>query len=113
MTRNRYTLSEEIGFILEESKHDIIDLNMIIRAANDAIDASRDLGRMDRTFDLLRNLLARGFQAIDMVPGGECQPWPDQRADSIIQWIKADWLMKHDEVLVGYSYWFHLPEERR
>jgi hypothetical protein len=113
MKRIRYTLAEEIGFILEESKRDIIDLNMIIRAANDATDASPGLGRMDRTFDLLRTLLARGFQAINMVAGGECQPWPDQRADSVIQWIKADWLMNHDEVLVGYSYWFHLPEDRR
>ncbi|WP_421995245.1 hypothetical protein [Roseococcus sp.] len=108
-------LDEEINGIIQDAKLDYTDLWSIIVSANDASDADPRLSRMERTFALLRQLLARGFRAVDLAEGGKCVPWPDQSPNAIIRRIEAEWrrIGLDEEPWVGAIFWFDLPKSRR
>ncbi len=109
------TLDEEIEGIIKDAKFDYTNLWSIIVGANEATDADPQFGRMERTFVLLRRLLARGFQAVDLVEGGKCVPWLDQNPDAIIRRIEKEWrrLGLKEEPHVGAIFWFDLPKSHR
>lgn len=110
----KMTINEWIKEVSHESTFDYIDLYRVITAANDASDADPRLSRMERTFALLRKLLARGFQAVDLAEGGKCVPWPDQNPDAIIRRIETEWrrIGITEEPWVGAIFWFDLPKSR-
>lgn len=109
------SLEEETNGIIQDAKFDYTNLWSIIVGANDASDADPRLSRMERTFALLRKLLARGFQAVDLAEGGKCVPWPDQNPDAIIRRIETEWrrIGITEEPWVGAIFWFDLPKSRR
>jgi hypothetical protein len=92
---------------------DYLDLGTVSIAADEADDLGVGLSPRDRTLALLSLLLARGFQAVDLEPGGGCTPWPDQRPDAVLARIAAAWDAAADPREIGFSFWFDLPEDRR
>lgn len=108
-------LEEEINDIIQDAKFDYTSLWSIIVGANDASDADPRRSRVERTFDLLRRLLARGFQAVDLAEGGKCVSWPDQNPDAIVRRIETEWrrIGIHEEPHIGAIFWFDLPKSRR
>lgn len=106
-------LEEEIAGLFQDAQFDYTSLRDIIDAANDASDANPRLNRMQRTFDLLRRLLEKGFQAVDLTKDGKCVPWPDQNPDAVIRRIEAEWRRAGEEGYVGFAFWFDLPKSRR
>jgi hypothetical protein len=109
------SLEEEINGIIQDAKFDYANLWSIIVGANDASDTDPRLNRMERTFALLRRLLARRFQAVDLIADGKCIPWPDQNPDAIIRRIETEWrrIGINEEPHVGAIFWFDLPKPRR
>ncbi len=109
------TLEQEVDGLVQDAKIDVTNLWSVIVGANDASDADPRLSRMERTFVLLRRLIARGFQAVDLLADGKCVPWPDQNPDAIIHRIETEWrrIGLNEEPHVGAIFWFDLPKSHR
>jgi hypothetical protein len=78
------------------------------------LDLPRRRRRTPRHHASLRQLLLdRGFQAVNLLPDVRCRPWPYQSRISVLRRIEADWRTLKDEGLLGYRYWFDLPDTVR
>ncbi len=95
------------------SETEYLSLADIVAAAAELAGDASQPPDLHTTLALLRRVLARGFQAIDVGPGGEAIPWPDQNADAVTARIRAAWETAADPRKAAYSFWFDLPDGRR
>lgn len=105
--------AEHIEIFAKEMEQDYVSLSDLIEAAHDASDADLHLSRMRRTLNLLRQMLERGFRAVDLKADGDCTPWPDQSPAAVLKRIEDAWLRSGDEGELGYMFWFDLPSVPR
>ena len=99
--------------LINETEIDYINLHQFYGAANYASDADPEMDPMDQTLHVLGLALDLGFRCVDMKKGGGITPWPDQDRDRITAHIRREWERSGDEGIIGLSYWFDLPDDRR
>jgi hypothetical protein len=76
----------------KEATEDVIGLWEAVGAAEDIVGEEKEEDVQRLTFDIVRRMLARGFRAGDMSEGGSTvDPWPDQRPQTVIGRIEAEW----------------------
>ncbi len=104
-------VKEIIGWYVAEAERDYTGLWEVIIDAARADDIDQRLPLIEKTVILVRALLKRGFQAVDLIDHGGCIAWPDQNPDTVVDRIRRerDALGQGDDF--GYICWFNLPDE--
>lgn len=105
------TVSDIVGWYVAEARIDYIGLWQVINHARRAEDIDQNLPAIEKTLILVRSLLKRGFQAVDLIDHGGCVAWPDQDVDAIVARIRHEWKALGQEPSLGDICWFNLPDE--
>lgn len=95
----------------QEAKIDYIPFSWLCWDSKNASDIDQSLGSMDRTTVLLKAMLTRGFQAVDLIDHGGCITWPEQIPDAVVARIRHEWETLGREPGLGDICWFNLPDE--
>jgi len=56
--------------------------------------------------EFVKEMLARGFEAADLIPSGKSLPWRDQDPASVLHRIDSEWKALGREPNVGEVAWF-------
>jgi hypothetical protein len=93
-----------------EAEVDYVGLWQVVSAVvhDYQVSSPADIRRL--TMEIVRGLLASGFEAVDLRPGGGRIPWADQRLDVVLARIDHEWDALGKEPDVGDIVWFDLPE---
>ena len=105
------TVSSIVEEYAHEARNDFIPFHWPYLDSNNAADLDIDLKAMDKTLKLVRALLARGFQAVDLIEDGGCIAWPDQSPEAVLGRIRHEWEALGREPNLGDICWFNLPDE--
>ena len=88
--RIKTTIDDIVEDFEKEATEDFIGLWQVVGVVEDNFEEGEDLRRL--TFDVVRRMLARGFKAGRIAEGGRTlDAWRDQRPESIIGRLQAEW----------------------
>jgi hypothetical protein len=88
---------------------DYIGLWELVRAAAEKAEEKNEASIRRLTFAILRKMLSRGFRAGGFTQTREWQLWSDQRPESVIRRIEAEWDALGHEPNMGDVVWFDRP----
>ena len=101
---------EILGYIFEESKIDYVGFWQIYGYVDGILRPANSEVRKRLVFDVVRAVLQRGLQVVDLAPPGEgCIPWPDQNPDAVIRRISDEWDALGHDPNPAEGVWFHDP----
>lgn len=100
-----------ISTLLSEAQYDYIGLWEVMGKCKliDQNDQSPEVIR-SRTLDIVFEMLANGFLAVDLLPSGGCRPWDDQNPNAVLQRIDAKWRSQGREPNIGDIVWFSIKK---
>jgi hypothetical protein len=70
---------------------------------------SKEQDVLKLTFDVVRRMLSRGFQAGYLADAGEFEAWPNQRPEAVVNRIQTEWNTE-GRVNTEMGVWFDQPD---
>jgi hypothetical protein len=106
----RQEFQEAIDLLAEHARDDYIGLWQITNRVRSICYPKTDDELRILVIDFVKDMLARGFQAVDLAQQGPgCRPWQDQTPASVAGRIESEWKALGREPNVGEIAWFDLP----
>ena len=94
---------------MREAEIDYIGLWQVINTVGYGFEPTTIEERRRLTLEVIKRLMARGLQAVDLGEGSSCIPWPDQNVESVMRRINAEWEALGHEPDIGDIIWLNKP----
>lgn len=101
--------AQAIDNLCDQAKVDYVGLWEILRRVQKISHPKTEEELRSLVLEFVRDMFARGFQAVDLAPAGRCVPWQNQDPDYMLGRIESEWKTLGREPNVGEIAWFDHP----